>query len=426
LTVVDTYKAHEEVRDLSRRVLGGIARLAKEGDFFGWRCPYGLRIVRDIDPATGKVLDRRCVFGPEEEVRTIRFIFDAVANRGWSLRRICQELDARGIKPPQRSGRACTGKAKWSRPTIRRFLRNRKYIGDLPWNETHCGKYSRWLGGAEGRVEQNGSANHRTVKNDSDDVVLVPDIIPPLIDRELFVRAGLVLEASQKRTSPNGDNMRYLFTHMLTCGDCGAFMRGQTDRRCRNSISYICSAYQEHGTRACHRNMVCEETLLKAVLSKVLNVVLDPVRLDAIETEMKLQLQAEQSSGEADRLRGKIAALERDIAQGNINLARLPEDRLAGVVATIRGWEGEKTGLETRLKELETGTSQQQVVLDEARRQLWRLREGLEGDDREMQAAVIREVVSKIEVQFASTKNAKKAILYVRPGLGLSCLDTSA
>jgi site-specific DNA recombinase len=441
MTLVHSHEAREEVRKMSRRVLGGIARLAKEGDYFGWRCPYGLRIVRDIDPQTGKVIGRRCVFGPEEEVRTIRFIFDAVANRGWSLRRICRELNARGVKAPQRTGHTGTGESKWNPTTIRRFLKNRKYIGDLPWNETHHGKYSRWLGGADGRIEQHDTANHRNSKNDTDDVVLVPDIIPPLIDRDLFVRAGKVQEASQKRTSPNGDNMRYLFTHMLTCGDCGAFMRGQPDRR-RGLKAYICGTYKEQGTKACHRNAVYEEALLGAVLDKVLNVVLDPARLDEIEAEMKRQLEAEQSSGEADRLRQRLAKLERDIDQGNDKLLRLPEDRLPGVIAKLRAWEQERDTLAVRLEELVTGKSQHQEMLDEARRQLWRLREGLEGDDQEAQAAVIREVVSKIEMHFTHTKthgrcsrkgkggresnNAIKAVLYVRPGLGLSCLSTPA
>src|SRR5262249_32051688 len=71
LTVIDTYKAHEEVRDLSRRTLGGVARRAKDGLWYGWRCPYGLRIDRVIDPSNGEVTDRKCVFGPEEEVRAV-------------------------------------------------------------------------------------------------------------------------------------------------------------------------------------------------------------------------------------------------------------------------------------------------------------------------------------------------------------------
>jgi hypothetical protein len=437
MTLVQTHQSRDEVRNMSRRVLGGMVKRAKDGLFYGWRPPYGLRIARSVDPVDPKKVHRECVFGPEEEVRTVRWIFDCVANRGWSLRRICHELDARGVKPPLRSSRAKTP-GHWCPQTIRKIVRNRKYVGDFVWNETHRGKYHRWLGGQEGRVKQNETINRRKRYNDEEDCILVLDVIPKIIeDRDLFTRAGAVLKQAQKQTSPGGDNFRYLFPHMLICDDCGSFLRGMPDRRC-NYKGYICSRYKEHGSKACHRNMVHEEPLFKAVLNKVLDVVLDPARLDEIEEEMKRRLESERASGEADRLNQRIAALDRDIAQGNINLARLPEDRLAGVVATIRGWEGEKAGLEARLKELETGTSQEQAILDRARRQLWRLREGLETGDQEAQAAVIREVASKVEVRFEHVKTDGKrsrkgkggklisrpicAVVYVRPELGLSYL----
>jgi hypothetical protein len=250
------------------------------------------------------------------------------------------------------------------------------------------------------------------------------------------MRAGAALASNQQRTSPNGD-LRYLFTHALVCGDCGAFLRGRPDR---GRKSYICAKYKEYGSKACHRNTVLERPLLDSILAVLLDKVLAPARLDAIEADMKRQLEAERDTGGIRKLKKQIGALERDIAQGNVNLARLPEDRLAGVVATIRGWEKERDGLANHLRELETGASQQKEILDEARRQLWRLREALEGDDEEAQATVIREVVSKIEVRFTHIKTHGKrsptgkkrplsilagAVLYVRPGLGLSCLGTS-
>jgi hypothetical protein len=154
---------------------------------------------------------------------------------------------------------------------------------------------------------------------------------------------------------------------------------------------------------------------------------------------MARRLEEEQASGEADRLRKQIAALDRDIAQGNANLARLPEDRLPGVIAQVRTWEGERAGLQARLHDLENGATEMKAVLAEARKQLWRLREALVNDDDEAQAAVVREVVSKVEVRYvherthgkrSPTGNGKLvnravgAVVYVRPGLGLSCLVT--
>jgi DNA invertase Pin-like site-specific DNA recombinase len=441
LLAVHAHKSEDESRDLSRRSLGGIARRALAGTYFGWMAPYGLRIERDVDPVTAKVTARRCTFGPEEEVRTVRFLFDAVANRGWSLRRLCRELEDRGVKPPVGNGRGSNKReGRWNPGTLRKMLTNRKYVGDLPWNETHQGKYSRWLGaknGEEARIEQAPVLNRRSSRNDPADVIVCPDAIPALIDRATFARAGAALALATKHTSPHVGPGGYLFTHLLVCGDCGSFLRGQPFR---GEKVYLCAKYKEYGGRGCSRNAVLEQRLWQAILGVLQDEILSPERLNAIETEMVRQLEAERSSGEADRLRRQVDALDRDVERGNANLARLPEDRLPGVIAQVRAWEGERAGLLARLHDLENGADESKKILAEARKQLGRLRDALEAGDLEAQATVVREVVSKIEVRFAHEKTSGRrsptgqgrklskptgAVLYVRPGLGLSCLATS-
>jgi site-specific DNA recombinase len=435
MLTVHSHKSEDESRDLSRRVLGGMAKKAKAGLWFGWIAPYGLRVVREVDPGKGKVTSRKCVFGPEEEVRVVRFIFDAVANRGWSLRRICRELEARGVKPPVGNGRG-RNKAggKWNAGTVRKMLGNRKYVGDLEWNGRHMGKYSAWRGD---KVEQPNGVNRKTSKNAPADIVLVLDVLPALVDRDLFTRAGAALARAQKRTSGADEAGGYLFTHLLVCGDCGAFLRGQPDHGKRG---YICANYKEYGSKACARNTVKEQRLKDAILGALLKDILDPARLDDVEAEMERRLKAERTSGEPERLKALVDQLTRDIAQGNANLARLPEDRLPGVVAQVRAWEAEREAALARIKELETGKTDEAKVLAEAKKQLWRLRDSLLEGDEEAQAAVVREVVSKVEVRFAHEKthgrrsktgrgrvlsNATGATVHVRPGLGLSCLVLS-
>jgi DNA invertase Pin-like site-specific DNA recombinase len=438
MMAVHAHKASEEVNDLSRRTLGGMAKLAQAGRWFGWACPYGLRVIRDVDPATGKVLSRRCVFGPDEEVRAVRFIFDAVANRGWSLRRVCRELEARRVKPPVGNGR---GKNKagglWNTPTVRNILKNRKYVGDLPWNQRRQGKYFAWH---DGEVKPSARQKQKAVRSAPEDVVIAEvsaDVLPPLIDRDTFARAQAALARQQKQTSPNREQNAYLFTHLAVCGDCGSFMRGHP---LPAGKSYLCSHYKEYGNKACHRNTVYEAQLWGAVLGKLKDEILSPERLDAIEAEMERRLKAEQRSGEGERLKKQIASLDRDVAQGNANLARLPEDRLPGVIAQVRAWEKEREGFVARLDDLENGAEQLKAVLAECRRQLWRLREALDGEDVEVQAAVVREVVSKVEVYFRHERTSGRssptgkgrvynipirAVVSIRPGFGLaemSCL----
>ena len=115
---------------------------------------------------------QKCIHGPDEEVNAVRFIFDAVANRGWSLRQVCRELEARGVKPPAGNGRGANKAGGSSNPgTVRKILTNRKYVGDLTYNVTHQGKYSFLSGG---RVEAHGVINRRVSRNPDEDIVVVP------------------------------------------------------------------------------------------------------------------------------------------------------------------------------------------------------------------------------------------------------------
>jgi DNA invertase Pin-like site-specific DNA recombinase len=441
MMTVHACKAEEESHDLSRRMIGGIAKRAKNGTWFGWAPPYGLRVVREFDDK-GKVISRKCVFGPEEEVRAVRFIFDAVANRGWPLRRVCRELEARHVKPPNGGHVRNINKAegRWNASSVRKILLNRKYIGDQVWNETHIGKYYGWRGGQNGEAVKDvatNSSQHRSRNADGDIIVIAaPDLIPAIIDRDTFARASAALARAKKCTRPGG-TASYLFTHMLVCGDCGSYMRGQPDH---GHKGYICAKYKEYGSEACSRNTVSEKVVKEAILGAVLNDILDPNRLDEIEAEIKRRLRDEVKSGEADRLRRQINAVGVKIARGNENLALLPADRLSGVIAQLRQWEANRSQLEERLTELDSGGAQAQAILDEARKQLWRLRESLQGDDEEAQATVIREVLSKAEVRFSHerTHGGRSPtghgrllnrpcglLLYVRPGLGLSHLCIS-
>ena len=56
-------------------------------------------------------------------------------------------------------------------------------------------------------------------------VIIVPDVIPAIIDRETFARAGAALARGVFLTRPGARTNAHLFTHMLVCGECGAYLR---------------------------------------------------------------------------------------------------------------------------------------------------------------------------------------------------------
>src|SRR5262245_10218325 len=107
-----------ETRELSRRVASKVLLKVQRGEWVPAVPPYGLKVAL----ADGR---KRLVPGDPDEVRVVRFIFDAVADRGLTVGQVCRELEARGVPSPRGCGKA-RDRGIWAKPTVRRMLKNRK------------------------------------------------------------------------------------------------------------------------------------------------------------------------------------------------------------------------------------------------------------------------------------------------------------
>jgi hypothetical protein len=185
---------------------------------------------------------------------------------------------------------------------------------------------------------------------------------------------------------------KYLFTHLLVCADCGGYMSGHTHRR--GWRRYICTTYKEAGNTACFANSIAEDTIKAKVIETLEAEYLSPAKLDQLRKRMQARLQGLRKSGEDKRIKKQIGELSAHIAQGNRNLALLPPDRIAGVVATIREWETQRDRLREELRRLEEGQEHLDQVIKLAESHLWKLRESLLSGDPDRLRAVFREVLS--------------------------------
>jgi DNA invertase Pin-like site-specific DNA recombinase len=426
LSVIHADKSASETKHLSRRVITRLVQKAKQGRQAPSIIPYGYRAVRDDGGF------RKLIPGDEDEVRVVRWIYDVVANLGWTLGQVVQELALRGVHPPK--GNGC-GRNKerglWDKNTVRRLIRRRCYCGDLRWNGMTGSK--KWEVKA-GTVVPVAPGSKRWRTHDESDVILVTDAecLTPLVDRELWQRAQDALLRNRKMTSPKpvGESC-YLFTHLLVCADCGGFMVGNHHRSGRRR--YLCSTYQRQGRHACYANTVDEEKLLSLVLEALQREILCPERLEALREQMRLELKAQHRTGELKRLRRQIDQVGAKIDRGNENLALLPPDRIAGVVAKVRVWEGQRQGLLERVRQLENGEREIEQTIRAVEAHLWRFREGFQSGDPETTRAVLREIISQIELHFSHRQAKKltvskftKGVLVPRPGLGVSQLKPSS
>src|SRR5262249_4719826 len=152
----------------------------------------------------------------------------------------------------------------------------------------------------EGEVVKKASTGRRKYKNKPEHVLIVENKIPPIVDRDLWQRANNAGKQAPRRTARQGGKASYLFRDLLVCGDCGFKMHGVP---VHSGKAYHCGQYRNYGRQACHCNAVHEKPLLQAILDKVLGVLLNPARLDAVEEEIKRRLDAERSPQEMQRLK---------------------------------------------------------------------------------------------------------------------------
>lgn len=134
--------AGEYSRELSVKVFAGQRRLIELGYRQGGPAGYGLRrrlIDQNRAPKTEltrgehkSIQTDRVVLvpGPDEEIETIRFIFDSFVHASRTETEIATQLNARLIWTDL--GRS------WTRATVHQILINEKYVGNNVWNRCSC------------------------------------------------------------------------------------------------------------------------------------------------------------------------------------------------------------------------------------------------------------------------------------------------
>lgn len=132
--------AGEYSRELGERIRAGKRRQAPQGFFVGGRLPYG--VSSQLVDAKGEALgpdrlgqrknlrDERSIFvwGPPEEIKTIRTVFHWFVDDHLTLTGIARRLNAAGIKPRNAQ--------TWAASTVRFVLTNEMAIGCFVYGKT--------------------------------------------------------------------------------------------------------------------------------------------------------------------------------------------------------------------------------------------------------------------------------------------------
>jgi site-specific DNA recombinase len=381
----------EQSNDTARRILTRFIQMAKEGKWVAGTIPYGYA----KDPKTLHLIP-----GDPHKVEVVQWIFRTYAERDVFLRWLAEELHRRGVPNPSDKPNK-KGEYRWTGSCLGKLLRNRNYLGDLHWNKAARGEFQEVIADKVVKRKEKGQKRRGEA-----DLIIVPSTHPALIDRDTFEKVQARLDGNLERRTPQRGGGNWLLSGLLVCGHCGAPLVGKSNWgsnvKKRKPI-YVCNAYMRWGKTACQCHYVYEAPMLDVLIRKLQREFLNPDNLAKLREELKRQ-SAKTNRSEASqlaRLKRRIEAIDKDVADGNKNMARAKSaDAIEGIASTIREWRAERDQLARQLADLERGAealpTETEIAL--AEQHLWTLREGLEQEDPTLVRAVLREMVDRVEL----------------------------
>jgi DNA invertase Pin-like site-specific DNA recombinase len=426
---------HQFLTDLSFKCMTGQLEGAKAGHWMGGAAPYGLRSVEIPGLLPGsKKRPHVLIPGDPAPIEIVRWLFRTYAEKDVSIRWLADELHRRGVPTPK--GLKC-----WAPSTVRGILRRREYVGDLDWGKIFSGGYHR-LEGQRLKVIGRRTMNREGTRPQRerlgpDDFVITAGVYQPIIERDLWEAVQAKLRGNRDRKTPVRAGGSWLMAGLLVCGHCGSRMVGSTNTSDKandpKARVYICNGYHAHGLKYCHRHQVKEYQMADCVLRKLQEKLLNPDNLELLREEIRRQEEEEAARpAGGEQLKARLAELDRDIEQGNLNMARAKSvEAVEGIAAAVRAWREEKGRLTAEAERATAGRADLQAAVDAAERQLWRLREAVqEGDPAEVRA-VLRERVSRVVLRWDCGERGLRqrctpagGIIHVRLDARLGMLDS--
>ena len=258
-----------------------------------------------------------------ESVEIVRFMYDAVANQGWTRSDILKHLHKSKIKSP-------TGRGPWQWSTIDRILQNRMYLGTAISGLFPSGKY-RQLG----------------------EIIAVENAHPAIIDQATF---DLVQERlAEQDAGPRSKARRFnLLMGLLQCEHCGSYMIGHA---CSDGPRYRCYGGGVRETCEVKPNVPRAAELEKLVLQTVLDRLLSQANLKALHEQISRRRAAAKpnKSNDLKSLHRSIEQLQAKLVRSKENLALAKTaDDFEEICQLRRAWEAEVEELRLSVRRVAT------------------------------------------------------------------------
>ncbi len=242
----------------SKKIKSVIEANAKAGKYRTTYAPYGY--VKGDDENKLPVVD-------EPAASVVRRIFE-MRSQGISPRHISNALNEEKILIPSDYLYAKLGKLNprhtnhlWCSERIRAIVQNPIYLGNLYQLRTTTVSYK----------------NHKVVKRDEEDWVVIPNTHEPLVSQEMWDKCREIeSSASQGKKTKKGITMP--LSGLMYCADCGEKMRLGTNNTTNGSKklprkyirhNYQCGAYSRFGKFHCTSHYIKMKDIDALVLNDI-------------------------------------------------------------------------------------------------------------------------------------------------------------
>lgn len=295
-------------KDISKKIKSVKHDKQKKGLFIGGKAVYGYKLSET---------EKNKIEIDEEAANIVRRVF-ALAASGESCRQIAERLNAKKVPTPAayaglKLGRESKYTGLWSAERISDMLQNPTYVGDM----------------AQGKTKRISYKTKKCVRMDRKHWMIVQNTHDPIVERDVFDKAALLLRSRKKTRSRTYD---FLLKGIIRCHECGYPLAviNRPNAKGEDTLYFICRTYQRYAKgRGCTCHSAKVDDVTKAVLEKV-NHICDRY-IDAFELEkaagkaIEEASQKDDSKAEMARLTGKIESL-------TTHLDRMYLDKLSGIL----------------------------------------------------------------------------------------------
>ena len=281
--------------------------------------------------------------------------------QGASLKQIGDGLMDDGIL-------TAAGKAKWRPESVKKILKNEKYIGDALLQKTYTVDVL-----TKKRVKNNGIVPQYYVENSHEPII--PRDLYMQVQEEMLRRANLHSGANRKKRVYSS---KYALSSIVYCSKCGdIYRRIAWNNRGKHSTVWRCVNRVEHGPDCCDAPTVQEEELQNAVV-KAINTALGgkDEMLTALEKNIAMVLALEDETS-MESLDAKLEELQQELLK-RAN-ARQDYEDLADEIDLLREQKqnamaenAEREGLKQRIAEMQQFLAEQRGTIQEYDEQIVR------------------------------------------------------